>query len=362
MAEAWRLARGEQVREEAVLELGLAATLECLGAWPRLVEALGWAGLPSTPPAVSVQDVVEGGRTDITLAWPSAPKLVLELKVWEPPTSEQIDCYLRAGLDVAAVAAHHGVIEVTPPPGRRFWGVATWRQIHASISSWDRAPLEARQFVVLLERLGVVTPRLMLPALQGVVASWDAWATLEDWVHRATNDVGAVLTKAGFPCVRKDGARDWVRIDERREHRRFVGWTWPSPWRDDEQFGVCVGLRMGTPSLPTLDEGVPDVMVCLHVDPRSAVGRGLREDAPLGAAALRWRGRAPLVQLVREWEPLSTVWSVLRARASAAELLEAEDQGAHLAAWARDRAQEWVEDGVVDRVVAVWKAANVPAK
>ncbi len=358
VAEAWRLARGEHVLEEAVLEVAFAAALEVPETWPRLVQHFGWKSVSATPPTVSTQDVVPGGRTDITLTWPTTRRLALELKVWDHPAPEQVQLYLDAKLDVVAVAALFGVIDVKVPAGQQFLGVVTWRQIHAMVKAWPEAPLVVRQFASLLEGMGVAMPKLSLAALQGVAASWDAWSTLEDWIHKATGEVEKTLTKGGLTCVRKDGPKNWVRIDERREHRRYVGWTWPSPWKDDEQFGFCAGLRMGSPELPPQVEGLPELMLCLHVSPTCAVGKALRTDVQFDTTAKVWCQRTDPSTVIREWIPGSTAWSILRARASAVEILYAEDQGERLASWMRERAQEWVDDGVIARAAALHQSSK----
>lgn len=358
VAEAWRLARSEHAREEAVLEVAFAAALEEPSTWPRLAHHFGWKTVPITPPKVTTQDVVPGGRTDITLTWPNARRLTLELKVWDHPTPEQVQLYLDAKLDVVAVAALFGMINVQVPTTQQFLGVITWRQIHAMVKAWPEAPLVVRQFASLLENMGVAMPKLSLAALQGVVASWDAWSTLEDWIHKATGEVEKTLTKGGLACVRKDGPKNWVRIDERREHRRYVGWTWPPPWKDDEQFGFCAGLRMGTPELPLQVEGVPELMLCLHVSPNCAIGKALRTDPQLDAAAKVWRQRTDLATVIREWIPTSAAWSILRARSSAVDILYAEDQGERLASWMRQRAQEWIDDGVIAQTASLLQSSK----
>ena len=350
VAEVWRLSRGGRARDEAVLVAALAAVLEQPEVWPRLVQHLGWKAFPHMTPRVSTQDRVPDGRTDITLTWPTGRRLVLELKVWGPPGPEQIKTYLEAGVDVAAVAAIYASVAVEEAPGSRFLGVVTWRQIRALAEAWPDAPLALHQLAALLDTMGVAMPKLGLNALQGVVASWDAWSALEEWIHKATEGVEQTLTKAGLPCVRKDEPRHQVKVDDQQQHRRLVGWTWPPRWRAEEQFGFYVGLRMGSPEVPLQVEGVPDLILSLHVNPASPLGAALRADAALGDAVKLWRQRTTPPAVLREWHPSATVWSLLRARASAVEILYAEDQGERLASWMTARAQEWVEDGVVTRL------------
>ncbi len=358
VAEAWRLARGEHARDEAALEVAFAAALEIPETWPRLVQHFGWPGVPTTAPVVTTQDVVPGGRTDITLSWPNARRLTLELKVWDHPPTDQIKRYLDAGLDVIAVAALFGVIDVKEPAGQRFFGVVTWRQIHAAVKAWPEAPLVVRQFASLLEGMGVAMPKLSLAALQGVVASWDAWSTLEEWILKATGEVEKTISKGGLACVRKDGPKNWVKIEDSRELRRYVGWTWPSPWKVDEQFGFYAGLRMGNAELPPQVEGLPELILGLHVSPTCAVGKALRTDTLLDEKAKAWRQRTDPSTVIREWIPGSAAWAILRARASAVEILYAEDQGERLATWMRDRAQEWVNDGVITRVAELHQSTK----
>lgn len=351
VAETWRLSRGQQAQDESVLEAALAAAFEYPEFWPRLARHLGWTLLPTESPTVSTQDVVPGGRTDITLSWPSKRRLVFELKVWDHPTVEQIKTYLDAGADVVAVAALYGTIDVTVPAGRRFLGVVTWRQIHAVVKAWPEAPLVGRQLAALLEQMGVAMPKLSLSALQGVVSSWDAWATLDEWIHKATSELEKTFTKGGWRCVRKDEPKHHVKIYE--DHSLYAGWTWPPRWNQDERLGFYAGVRMNRPEAPLLIEGVPDLILALHVNPNHAHGKLLRSDIEFLDAVKVWRARTDPPTVRREWDASETTWSILRVRASSVELLHAEDQGECFVSWMTERAQELVEDGVIARLAVL---------
>ena len=102
LANVWKATRGEHEQPESCLEIALAAALECPPVLRRVAEAAGWT-LPHGPYVVSTQDVVTEGRTDITLSWPGY-RLVLELKLDEPPVAEQVEKYLIEGADVVAIS------------------------------------------------------------------------------------------------------------------------------------------------------------------------------------------------------------------------------------------------------------------
>ena len=65
----YRAAQPARQQGEAFLEHALAAALSEPGVWRRVAEHTGFAAPPADP-KVTTQDVVENGRTDITLTGP----------------------------------------------------------------------------------------------------------------------------------------------------------------------------------------------------------------------------------------------------------------------------------------------------
>jgi hypothetical protein len=61
----YRQVRSGNTRHEAFLEEALAAALEEPDYWRRLAQHLGWASMPLDPPAVTTQDIIDDGPTDI---------------------------------------------------------------------------------------------------------------------------------------------------------------------------------------------------------------------------------------------------------------------------------------------------------
>jgi hypothetical protein len=177
----WNRIEGGRLPTEAVLEEAFAAALETSGVWEKLHQHLGLSpDIPSTSPdEVSTQEVVEEGRTDITLRWSNGYALNLELKAGDPPTKDQIERYLRSGLNVLAIARlpeHKGV----PAVGAcKYFGLITWSRLRNL--EWSEAPLEWRQFLHLLDATGVVVKNVDYVELEGIVRSWDTWDKLEAW-------------------------------------------------------------------------------------------------------------------------------------------------------------------------------------
>lgn len=340
LARAWRRAHSEKVQTEGFLEDALVAALEEPSIWHQLRAHLGWdKALPAQLPKVTRQDQapVEKGRTDIRLSWPGRRPLVLELKIYDPPNAEQIQRYLDAGSDVAAIAGIPAQLDVQVPAGGQFLGVIPWRRIRELPTAG--APLQLRQLHQLLDATGVIVPYISEQVLTGMHASWDAWGTFSDWCFHALESVQKLFWDQGFQCVWKD--RKLGKIDE--SHRRFAWWMWPRPWRDS--FAVVVGLNLGRDSRPLLVAGMPDLYFALHLNPEAARRQMLCDDPRFQAAVRGWQSRATEGSLVRESAP--KLWDLLRARASTSDLLHAPDQGAALQTWMKQRAEEWIADGIV---------------
>lgn len=105
LAKLWNRVQGGMLQKEGVLEDALAAALEAPGVWEKLHGHLKLPSeIPSVLPRVSTQEIVEEGRTDITLRWSNGYSLVLELKIDDPPGKDQIVRYLRSDSDVIAIA------------------------------------------------------------------------------------------------------------------------------------------------------------------------------------------------------------------------------------------------------------------
>jgi hypothetical protein len=345
LAKSWERARQKVLRTEAFLEDALAAALEVPEFWQRLANECGCTGhVPPGQPQISTQDSVDEGRTDIVLEWTTGYRLALELKTTEPPSTRQIERYLRSNVDVLAVAKLPASVNPELPAGRRFFGVKTWARIHEI--DWEDAPLEVRQLHRLLEVTEVVVPKVSRAALEGLVTSWDIWDSLEAWSRKGLEAAQGALARGGFKCVQQDKARQHVKVD--MTYQRLVWWMWPSPWQDDS-LAIYAGLYVGRDDDPLLAAPMPDLVLALHLDPASRRGMRLRDDATWTEAAKRWSSRA-LDQSSRDFDPGPESWEILRCRASAQELVDADDPGAHMVHWMEARAQEWVDDGIVRRL------------
>lgn len=270
LANIWNRVQGGRLQTEAVLEDALAAALEALGVWEKLHQHLGLSPeIPSNSPKVSTQETVEEGRTDITLRWSNAYSLNLELKIDDPPGKDQIERYLRSGVDVLAIARLPSHIDVQEVNGRKYRGVVTWSQFRKL--EWIEAPLEWRQLLHLLDVTGVVMKKVDRTELEGIIRSWDTWDTLQEWSRKGMEAVLEVLHEADLNWVYKEKKRQRVRVD--MTHQRIVWWMWHPPWQDDS-LAIYSGLFMGRPKEakndPVLEPGFPDLMLAFHVDPDSA--------------------------------------------------------------------------------------------
>jgi hypothetical protein len=343
VAWSYRQVASGNTRLEAFLEEALAAALEAPGFWPRLVALLGWVdAVPSALPAVTTQDVIATGRTDIRLSW-GKRSLVLELKVGEAPSAGQIGRYFDAGVDVAAIAKFPARPPVQPPTGSRFLGVITWHRIHSL--HWPDAPLEVRQLKALLEAAEVVVPFVNLDALQGMVRSRDAWDAVDRWARVGMGRVARTLSQGrGVSWVAKEGSRKGAVDDG---YQRFVHWIWMPPWLDAEGLGLYGGLFLGRPGEPTLVEGLPDLVLALHLNPAGKLAPALAQ-MPSWESVPRNRTRRQQQQqdgVLRELRPGS--WELVRDRAAGILLLTSDNQEQALGDWFEARVNEWAMDSVL---------------
>jgi hypothetical protein len=344
LASVWRSASARHLQTEACLEAGLVGALEIPEVLRRLADHLNWS-LPEGQPIISRQDVVRTGRTDVTLTWSDGRRakrpyqLVLELKVGDPPDDAQIRKYLRDGKDVAAVARFVRPISIPDIDGHRMLGVVPWRRIRNL--SWDGAPLPLVQLHHLLDATGAAVPNITLPGLTGFMSSWSAWEIFHEWSVQAASAVAEDFGKANYRWVSKKGKKGRRSFDS--HHERYVARLWSPPARADWLY-VFMGLFVGREGDPVLVEGVPDLFFALQVDPTKAMGRRLQQDGNLKAAVDRWTSRDDLVR--REFWPGE--WEVLRARASAVDLVKTTEQETKFAEWMRVRAQEWIDDEILD--------------
>lgn len=346
LARSWERAHYQLLPKEGFLEDALAAALEAPLVWERLVAHLGWTDrVPAGAPSLTTQDRVTEGRTDITLSWPSGYRIAIELKTDEPPSARQIEAYLRSGLDVIAIAKLPARIEVTDVPERHFFGVVTWSRIREL--DWNDAPLELRQLHRLLDATKVVMPKISQAALEGLVLSWNTWDALQKWARKGMEAANAVIKQGGLQCVDKQRPRERVSVD--MTHERLVWWMWPPPWQDD-YLAIYAGFYMGRPLVPVTQPHLPDLMLALHVNPTSRRGLLLRGDREWTEAAGKWAHQPP-DGVLRELLMGPANWEILRCRSSSLEIIDAPDPGERLIEWARSRAQEWVDGGIVGRLV-----------
>lgn len=351
----FQYATHENVPREAFLEAALAAALEHPEVWRRFVAKVGWATLDgwahvATPPTVDTQEEVTGGRTDITLRWPGRTPVVLELKIHDPPSAQQVETYL-ATAHVAAVAKHVAHLPVRGHATHRWLGVVSWQRFREL--DWPDAPLVLRQLHHLIDTLGVAMPRIHLHAISGMLSSWDAWNTFDGWSLHAAHGVIQRWSPAGLALVSRNKRQPPIES----KYQRFAYLLWRNPWNWSVQLGAFVGLYMGRPATPTLVEGLPDLVLALHVSPTSAIATALGQDAAFGTAVAKWLARGG--EVTREHLPADSKWEFVRARASVLPLLGAPDQQKAFQDWFQARAAELVEDGVIARVAAA--ATGAPA-
>ncbi len=355
LAKIWNRVQGGIQQKEGVLEDALAAALEAPGVWERLHRHLQLSNdVPSTLPIVSTQDVVEEGRTDICLRWPNEYRLTLELKIDNQPEKHQVERYQRSGSDVIAIARLPGYIDAPEINGRKFFGSFTWSYLRKL--DWDNSPLVWRQLLRLLDATEVIVKNVDRAELEGIVGSWDTWDTLQEWSQNGMEAVHGVLQIAGMNWVYKEKKRQRVRVD--MTHQRLVWWMWTPPWNDDclaLYAGFFMGRNKEGEQDPVLERGLPDLMLAFHIDPNSPRGKLLRKDSALQKAIKRWTSRVPLGSERREPRLDGHQWEVIRCRETARLITEAPDPGMKMVDWMRDRAQEWVDDGIVQRITELAK-------
>lgn len=332
-ARLFRRARSAIRQTEAFLEDALAAALEHPDAWPRLRHLGGWTPLPELAPThVLTQDPVEGGRTDIVLRWAEGSSLVLELKAWDPlPAEGKLAIYGQNGNHVSVIAPHPTIY---PPP---FLPMLTWARLRAV--PWPLAPLPWRQLCHLIDETGVAVPRLEMPAIVGLVPTWDTYDLLEGWIRSAAEAVASELKAAGWPCTTKTGAQRQRVSDEHRRYGMLITPTGTS----EEGFSVFCGVYMGHDRRMVLVPGVPDLRLMLNVNPKGAVAEKLRADPSFGPAARAWAAPAG-DGIARQHDP--DWWYLLDARQPLLALAAAEDQNLAFRGWMTSRAKEWAQAGI----------------
>lgn len=335
----------EHLRTEACLEAALVAALEDSAVFAALAAHLGWS-FPTGQPTITTQDAVTAGRTDVMLTWPSSSgaepyRIVLELKVDAPPDADQVEKYLGSGADVIAIARFQRRIQINTINGKRFRGTTTWRRIRELKWSNGAPPLQLLQLHELLDATGVIMPNVSLPGLMGIVSSWHAWVTFREWSKRAANTIAEDYCASGHNWVVRAGTKGRVGFEE--SYERYAARLWPPPMRKD-WLKIYVGIFTGRPDDPTLVDGVPDFFFALHVDPKMLFGQQLQTDAEFKAAVKAWQKRKG-GEPMREYNPGE--WEVLRARSSALQLAQAQDQERVFVEWMQACAQEWRSDGIV---------------
>lgn len=343
---AWRRSQHDHVEPEGFLEDALAAALEIPDVWRMLQQDLGW-NLPDRPPLVTTQDSVGEKRSDIRLTWSKEPvrtEVVLELKAWNPPTSDQLARYCEDGAvrvaSISSVACRFSA--------KWFLGSITWaelRQIH-----WPDAPLQWKQLMALIDVMGVAVPPLDRRCFESLGLTLHAWGNIEGWVRAGTKHAAAVLTQAssvawGTPTGNREMDRSW---------QRFAAWTWPGRWAQDS-FSIYTGLFFGRPAghghpdRYCLIEGLPDLVVSTHLSPTSPRAETLAANSVYQQAVSRWLNRkgGP----IREFCP--SAHEFLAARVSSSILLDQADQRKAFLAFVDTCLMEWKEDGVLSCLAEV---------
>jgi hypothetical protein len=340
VARVWRHARSERNHPEAVLEDALASALEDGSAWPRLVAHFGWA-LPTALRAVTRQDRIDTGRTDLRLTFHGGEVVVLELKAWGSPTIEQLTRYAtEPEVRVLGIARYLAVRS-----GAQVEGCVTWSALVAL--PWPNPPLPWRQFRALTRTMGVAVPQVDLPALSGLVASYDAHLRYQRLAREAAERVHRHVAAQGAEWRFKTATRGrrWVE----RKWRRHVGWCWVAPYNLTHGAGIFAGLSFGRPDVPLIVPGLPDLILAFNVNPQGPLGGRVAADADLGSAVKRWL--AIPTDTVREFD--GGRWEQVRVRAPATRLLEAPDADRALLDWVDQEMIAWRECGLLDAIAPI---------
>ncbi len=352
----YRLATHENVPSEAFLEVGLAAALENIEVWEHFVEKTRWA-LKSgwehvrTPPVISTQDWASQGRTDIRLLWPGQVPIVLELKVHEPPSREQIERYLPEA-HVAAVARISAPVRNLRVGTHEWLGVLSWQFFREL--DWSGAPVVLHQLHQLIDDMGVAMPRINLYGLSGILASWDAWNMFDTWSLQGAHVVADQCQKDGLHLRSRDRRQPSIKFG----HQRYAYYLWASPWQPTLELGAFVGLFAGRGDARPVIAELPDICFSMQSKPGSLFRHALLKSEAFKAATTKWMSRAG--DVVREMDPLDSSWEFIRVRSGTGLLLAAQDQQAAFYEWFRLRAQELCDDGVFAELAAVYRSVLLP--
>lgn len=339
IAKIWRKAGGGQ--PEGCLEYALLSVLETPGGWHLIRERLGVGGLPADVPYVVRQTTRGDSRSDITLKWSSrARPLVLELKVWEPPSGSQVDKYLRQGCDVVSVAAFPGRTKPRRLGQATYFGVVSWRGVVARAES---EPLVLAQLRGLAEEVGVSGRPITKQGLVGMVDSWGVWEAMEPILWGGTKRAQSLLHGADPYWRHKRSRKPKVS----RAWGRFQFWLWNVPGEAGtvEAWAYC-GLQM----TETLATG-PDLVFAIQVDP----GHRCRTNVGLLEAVQAWRAGEPAAGGARRRQAdiSAQSWVLVESRRPAvAALAEVEDPGAGFVAWVEEEVNALIADDVVVRLAA----------
>lgn len=199
--------------------------------------------------------------------------------------------------------------------------------------------------------MGVVVGKVDCAELEGIVQSWNAWDKLEAWSQRGMLAVQQLLEKERLPWAWKDKAGQRVKVDS--SYERLVWWISHQPWQDDSlaiYAGFFVGRIRNAKPDRVLDGNLPDLMLSFHVNPESQRGERIRTDPQLQTALAKWTSRAAARSVEREPRLDGITWEIIRCRESSRILVDAPDPGTKVVEWMEQRAKEWLEDGIVQRV------------
>jgi hypothetical protein len=314
------------------------------GVWQRVVDHFGLRDVPRETPEVTSQDVVDKGRTDLTLRWNESRDVVLELKVGAPPGERQVLDYLESGKHVLVVAKLRPHYTIAPVDGCRYLGAITWGDLREV--EWPEAPVPWFQLLHLIDKMGVAMKRVDLSGLTAMASSWDSWEVVEQWTEAAADEVCKLLTSPSATWVPKEKKR----IGSYQRYRIYGRWIWPTPWRGWDSLLGCLGLFMGRPpqARSTVD-GAPDLFLSLRLNPNSALARSLPADEKLKVAVGAWKS-LPRAGVMREAPLPDSQWEFLRCRSSSLLLVQAEEPEKEFVGWARARATELVDAGIMRRL------------
>ena len=335
LGDIWRRAGGGQ--PETCIELALLRVLQSEDGWLLLRDRLKVAGVPKAVPTVTRQDSTENGRSDLKLSWSERSRpVVLELKVWDPPSSEQVDQYLADQSDVVGIAAYPGSTVPRELNGATFFGVVSWAGV-TYLGAGKTKELE--QLRGLCEEIGVVGGRIDEAALLGMVASWDVWESLAKPIWSAASETSSIWSKVDSNWTHKNSKKPAIS----KAWGRYQHWLWNQPLGSSD---VEAWAYTGIQGKGSVDGVGPDLVLAIQLAP----AHPCREIRELNEALGVWKNdQSTSRQIQSDFSNQS--WVLAQVRTPAIPLLtSARDQGHALVSWIEMQARDLVKQGVIGQL------------